>query len=100
MFALKESSIYSEMIVPKKSANIYNLHYTCKYFFAITIPLCLVANVSADLRSAPVSVVATLLKTHTQLSVEKRRPAIKLYEHVKVDTYLMFHVVNADTKFT
>ena len=46
------------------------------------------------------SVVATLLKTHTQLSVEKRRPAIKLYEHVKVDSYLMFHVVNADTKFT
>ena len=27
MFALKESSIHSEMIVPKKSANIYNLPY-------------------------------------------------------------------------
>ena len=99
MFALKEPSIYSEMVVKKESTNIYHLPYL-QIIFAKVIPLCLVANVPADLRSAPVSALTALLKTHTQLSVEKSRPAIKLYEHVKVDTYLMFHVVKADTKFT
>ena len=84
----------------RPTSTIYdNLPYL-QIIFANIIPLCLVANVPVDLRSAPVSALTTLLKTHTQLSVEKSRPAIKLYEHVKVDTYLMFHVVNADTKFT